>query len=517
MKKLIIHQFIFAIAPILYFFSVNKSELSLTDSYFLLSLAAVLITSAVLWLVFSFLVKNKEKAAIAVSLIFLLFFSYGHVRNLIPTFKFTVLSLSIGPEKVVLAIWGLIFVLGIFLIVRARRNLSGLTSFLNVMAAALVILILTDIIPYILQSSKNVGENVEPKETSDTAQILTVPENPPDIYYFIFDRYARADVLEKSYGYDNSEFINYLTEKGFYVASESFANYPRTVSSLASSLNMRHLGYLADEVGEDYSSKQPLYEMLQDYEIWRLLKKAGYKFIHFGDWASFTSKNRFADENVNYLGILGNDFMDKLLKNTIAYPILEKLYPPYDINRKRFFLKLERLRQLPDEDGPKFVFVHMLIPHEPFVFDKDGNPLSPQQVATRSLAENYLGQVIFANQKIKEIMDTLIVKSKTPPVIILQSDEGPFPLNWAEKLGSGLLGLDDESLKVKTAILNAYYFPSTDMGKILYPTITPVNSFRLIFNLYFGTSYELVSNNLFVSEEGYPYKFIDVTERLRAD
>lgn len=40
-------------------------------------------------------------------------------------------------------------------------------------------------------------------------------------------------------------------------------------------------------------------------------------------------------------------------------------------------------------------------------------------------------------------------------------------------------------------ILNAYFLPG-DRTTSLYPTITPVNSFGIIFNKCFGTAYALV-------------------------
>ena len=55
------------------------------------------------------------------------------------------------------------------------------------------------------------------------------PGNLPDIYYIILDSYARQDVLKEVGGYDNSDFINYLTSKGFYVASESCSKYTHTL------------------------------------------------------------------------------------------------------------------------------------------------------------------------------------------------------------------------------------------------------------------------------------------------
>jgi len=69
------------------------------------------------------------------------------------------------------------------------------------------------------------------------------------------------------------------------------------------------------------------------------------------------------------------------------------------------------------------------------------------------------------------ILPGLIANSKVHPIIIIQGDHGTkldhFP------------------------ILNAYYLPGAGKEK-LYPTISPVNSFRLIFDTYFGAHYDLL-------------------------
>ena len=50
-------------------------------------------------------------------------------------------------------------------------------------------------------------------------------------------------------------------------------------------------------------------------------------------------------------------------------------------------------------------------------------------------------------------------------------------------------------------ILNAYYLPDIDIG-ILYPHITPVNSFRVVFNQYFGTDFELLKDKNYFIDQG---------------
>ena len=74
---------------------------------------------------------------------------------------------------------------------------------------------------------------------------------------------------------------------------------------------------------------------------------------------------------------------------------------------------------------------------------------------------------------IRQILDN----SSIPPIIILQGDHGPN-------------GSAPENL---LPILNSYYFPGVGQGE-LYESITPVNSFRVLFSEYFGAGYDLLSD-----------------------
>jgi hypothetical protein len=70
-------------------------------------------------------------------------------------------------------------------------------------------------------------------------------------------------------------------------------------------------------------------------------------------------------------------------------------------------------------------------------------------------------------------------------------------------------------VKEDFANLNAYYLPDVD-ETALYETISPVNSFRVVLNSYFGTDYELLSDRCYYANIfGDPSKFIDVTDQVR--
>lgn len=159
-------------------------------------------------------------------------------------------------------------------------------------------------------------------------------------------------------------------------------------------------------------------------------------------------------------------------------------------------------------EGPKFVFAHILAPHPPFVFDRNGEPLRTREARKRTKNENYLNQLIFTNEKVKEMVDIILAKSNTPPVIILQSDEGPYISDeyegdtiWAE--------VEPQALKDHMRILNAYHLPGLG-SNYLYPEISPVNSFRVIFNAYFDAGFDILEDESYI----YP-DFSNVTKFIR--
>jgi len=77
----------------------------------------------------------------------------------------------------------------------------------------------------------------------------------------------------------------------------------------------------------------------------------------------------------------------------------------------------------------------------------------------------------------KEIVPKIIANSARPPVILIQGDHGPTVAS---------------NSRSRMENLSVYYLPGVDAR--LYPTITPVNSFRVIFNAYFGQNLPLLED-----------------------
>ena len=178
----------------------------------------------------------------------------------------------------------------------------------------------------------------------------------------------------------------------------------------------------------------------------------------------------------------------------------------------------EKLAEIPNIKEPTFVFAHLLITHDPYVFDRNGEFLTDEEFFKRSGKENYVNQVIIANKKLRQLIEKLLSLSSVPPIIVLQSDEGPWPRRFQlDPPSFDWRQATKKELRQKLGILNAYYLPNVDKSH-LYKSITPVNTFRLIFNLYFKTNLELLPDESYAFvDQNHPYKFFNVTDRVRRD
>jgi hypothetical protein len=168
-------------------------------------------------------------------------------------------------------------------------------------------------------------------------------------------------------------------------------------------------------------------------------------------------------------------------------------------------------------DGDYFVFAHIVAPHPPFVFGKNGEFIShstafklgdtTKYAGTREeYIHNYTDELTYINTLVLRTVKTILSESKTPPVIIIQGDHGPGAyLDWASA--------ENTNMRDRFSILNAYYLGGRQT-KLLYPSISPVNSFRVVLNEFFGTKLELLPDRSFFSLWLSPFRFQEVTHEV---
>ena len=176
---------------------------------------------------------------------------------------------------------------------------------------------------------------------------------------------------------------------------------------------------------------------------------------------------------------------------------------------------LDNLPEVSDLEGPKFVYAHLLAPHPPFLFGPGGEAVNPNHRydlwldgggfserpggSRRAYADLYLGQVEFLNRRIKSIVTEILGRADQPPIIILQSDHGSVHSPWIPER-------TDQAAGIRFGILNALHLPGVETAR-LPDTLTPVNTFRIIFNEYFGARYELLENRHYWAEPKQLYRW----------
>ena len=510
----VLHPFLIGTAPVIFLLAYNQAEATFHHAW--LSIGVIGSVTALLYGSLRAILKDRHKAGLIVFLFSLFFFTYGHVFNLVKGWR------NFGPylakDRYIFPASLVLLVLGMVVVSRTHRRLNRATLLLNFFAGAMVV------IPLVVYLSKSL---TEPRyQMADLAHDrMAAPRNAPDIYYIILDGYGRADVLKEIYEIDNREFISNLSDAGFFVASKSAANYSQTRLSVASSLNLTHLNDLAEQVGLDSSNAAPLRKMIQRSRVVTLLGDAGYRFISFSSGAVYTELWR-AD---TYLRPpVGISEFNNILLNTTPIPLLARYLREgsgvrYAWHRSRIGYILDTLPTIADDPALTFTFAHILSPHPPFVFDADGSAINPpwpfslkdgsswtaHGASRKDYIDGYRNQLLYLNGRIAETIKEILARSAEPPIIVLQADHGPGArLSW--------LGLEHSDPRERMSILNAYHLPG-GREELLYDTITPVNSFRLIFNAYFGTNYEMLDDTSYFSLWDTPYRFTDVTERVNPD
>lgn len=454
--------------------------------------------AGILSLLLRLVLRDWNRAAFLSTLWMALFFSYGHVFITL-TEKFS----DVDFESWLLLAWLILFLLAILWAV--KRSPSSPAA-LNVIALGLALMSLWQIQPEVRKGSVHrvAAENAPVDEN------LTRPENPPDVYYFILDMYTRADLLQEAYGYDNSAFLDALRARGFYVAQCSQSNYVRTELSVASSLNMAYLQGLDPAFTPDSIKRRVLWDSYKHNAVRYNFETLGYKTIAF---ATGFAWNELDDVDVFYtpppFSAGMTEFETLFMQTTLARYAQDLGWVDIDQItgqnfRDRTLLVFDSMDDIARMDEPTFAYVHVISPHPPFVFGPDGEYTDPadfwndkKQYPKDLFARGYQNQLTFLNQKVLEAMDTLIAESDTPPIIILQGDHGP----WLQ------------SNDKRMWILNAYYLPNHDQG--LYPTISPVNSFRYIFDEYFKGNYDMLPDVSYFSPVPKLYNFSEVKNNCK--
>jgi hypothetical protein len=520
MKPLIdrpFHPLLFAAYPVMALLAWNLGELKPVAG--LRALALSVLVTGLVWWGLSRLLRNAAKAAVLTSLLVVLFFSYGHVYQLVQGASLG--GFVIGRHRLLLLVWAAAFAGGGVWVIRRKAVPLGLTRFLNLTVALALVIPVVQVGSYQVRTVAN-GAQLD-NTPSSTISLSPPADQPlPDVYYIILDAYTRQDVLRNVFDYNNQPFIQGLRDLGFVVTDQSRSNYAITRLSIPSSLNMNYLDALGPPLDPNARDAAWLDRICKSNAVRQALASIGYRTVAFEsaygmtDWqdADIYLSPRPASLAGAQVQLGINPFEAMLVQTSLGRAVIDgrvKLNEMFGANipdpnkafRDRILFAFDKVGGVPDISGPKFVWVHIMSPHPPYIFTADGGIASQQAVFTLadqvsgsgspSERQAYAAQVNYINTRTLAAVKQILANSKTPPIIVIQGDHGAFHVSPQDRMKN----------------LNAYYFPNGGSDQV-YDSISPVNTFRVIFNRYFGANLPLLPDRHYYSDISRPFELIPI-------
>lgn len=515
-----IHPFFIAAFPILSLYANNLNDVRLQAIW--RPLGYSVLAACALWAIVGAASRHARKGAIVASLLVLSFFSYGHVANLLA-------SAAAGVRAAGLLVLVAGVLTAVVMILRSRRAFRQATSVLNLASLVLVVPSCITVFTAILHARQmDESARIEARAELAAHTVSHAPIKPltpaeaaalPDIYYIILDAYAGADSLQRYHHFDNSAFLSALEQRGFWIARRSRSNYHQTWFSLPSSLNMRYLGVVPTDPRGGINVYEALRRQIDGNEVAQFLRGRGYHYVYL--WTGTeqtrvdTADLRLDDPSVTAPASFERQALGlSALSASSAARVAD-----FDRHRKLVETGFERLATVPSLPYPKFVFAHFSVPHPPFVFGAQGEPLNPggryteedgsellRTINREQYTRGYVAQLQYVNRRILQTVDAILKQSRRPPIILLQGDHG-------SRMNVAWDSLEKTDLGEPYSILNAYLVPPSVRSR-LYEGITPVNSFRVLLSSMFDARLPLLPDRNYFSLPQNPLDFVEVTGRV---
>ncbi len=480
MRKKPLFLFLLPLFFVLHGFMDNYDLISV-KSALLVMITYIFAAYLIAWLS-SFIFNNRYKAKLFTFFLLLINFFFGPLYD----FLDAVAKKSFLPKYAfLLPFVFLLLTLTIIWLKKIRQPSLKTGFFAN---TVLLLLLITDSIFLTIKVYKQDDRRLVYENTSLTAAHVT---DKPDIYLIVPDGYAGDAELKEMLQFDNSSFLQQLKERGFHIIEKSTSNYNMTVFSITSTLNMSYLKI------KDTKNAGPLfsdcYRAIKHNRLFEIMRKEGYKI---NDFSIFNPGNKDLpmEESVfpaNGGLLAGQTLLGHIIK-IIRYNAANKLkwkslasHGVYAIARNNKNIYDATWNSAEQHDSkPRFIYTHMLMPHSPYYYNKNGEllPFEALLEGTQTNQKNYLGYLQYTSKKIISLIDHIQKESAMPPVIIVMSDHGfrRLPANT--------------DMKYQFINLTAIYLPEKNYTHFR-EGMSNVNLFRTLLNIRFGQNLPLLQDS----------------------
>jgi len=429
-----------------------------------------------------FFYKDFRKANIAAFILMVIYFFFG-------TFHDTLKSMF--PDSFVSKytfILPLLFILAsiiTFLIKKSKSDFKHIFLYLN---TVLVVLLVVEI----LTINKKVAAIRIPEVSLGKEFTKCKDCTTPDIYFIVADGYTNNTALKEVFNFDNTAFETELKQRNFHIINNSFSNYNATAYSMTSMLNLNYLGNLTS-LDDNMENLLICYQEIKQNQTLLFLKDKGYQFYNYSD---FNFPGQPAVTNPTFLLAKTRTITSQTLSGRIYRDLwyhlatdfkLKSVVNKYVYGQLRNNDKVYKLTEDVVEkksNSPKFVYTHLVIPHNPYYFDKNGTPASIEKLQdySGSNRKDFVEYLQYANKKLLSLIDHIKNKSSQPPVIILMGDHGFRQFN------------DSTDKKYYFMNLSSFSIPSGNYTGF-YDSSSSVNQIRTFLNTQFNQKLTLLKDS----------------------
>ena len=461
MKNFIIFPFLLAFLPAWQLILKNYDELIFQD--ILISLSIIAISIAV-WVVITKIIKNGNKAALITGVGVAFFFYFGYLQD--------ALFYPLNKTSVLMIISIIVFIISTIYFVKSKKNFVLSIKIANVFTVTMILFTLIQFaIPGALAEK-------------------------PNVYHIILDEYTDNEILLKKFGYNNEKFLEFLNKNGFYMPDKTFSTFGSTPDELNLILNMDYpisSGWVSD-----------VYQDLKTNKVMSTFSDQNYSVIETNSamrWKDFSDVDTHLCYDVDFIN---SEFLDQVLRKSIIRYFMEQHQT--DTRRDIVRCTFNELSEIAlQSNGPTYVFAHLYVPHPPFIFGPNGENVTPDHSEISGLQswenpQGYLNQLIYATSEISVVI-TNIVENDPNAIIILQGDTGTLT-------GTDISTTTIKDIYQSRSILYAVRIPDVNN----FENAIPVNTYRIIFNNYFGMNYEYLEHRIYMANEN--NTLTDVTKTI---
>lgn len=381
---------------------------------------------------------------------------------------------------------------------------------LNVISAALLLAVI---------GSNVVGHRdpVDPTPIAPPSGWRSSSVAGPDIVVFMLDGYPRSDVLKRRLGADNTSFLAALHDRGFDVGEANHSNYTITELTFPSMFQMQYLDAIPSirpYLGTGERENAAMRVAAEAGQAFSIMRAAGYeRIIWSSGWDHMTLRGA-ADRLVDTGEI--TDLERAVLHRTWLLYLLDAIAPNIftDSQRDRIVNAFDTLDRIAIESGPapRFLFVHVPGPHLPLVVRSDGTAadLSASRYEAAGgegygmneaeYAAAWQSEIDYLDRRTLQSIDLLLgSEAGRRAVIIVMSDHG--------------YGFDVRPGDIQARLGNFFAARTPGAPALFADSPTPVNLFRILFNQYLGTTFEILPDRYFLQGD----RKLDLTEISNPD